>query len=80
MIEAATIGLQHKIPENHRLLNRQGCDFVAQCLTVNPDERPSAKALLSHSWIPKNVENSRSQMKQFIADTHSWIWKRTTSS
>ena len=26
-------------------------DFVKQCLTVNPEERPSAEQLLAHPWL-----------------------------
>lgn len=32
-------------------------DFIESCLIVNPHNRPTAKKLLSHSWITTNSEN-----------------------
>lgn len=30
-------------------------DFLAKCLTINPDERPSASALLKHPFVVQNA-------------------------
>ena len=43
-------------------------DFVTQCLTVNPDERPSAENLLSHEFL-KGSSHSRPAYSALVA-TH----------
>jgi calcium/calmodulin-dependent protein kinase I len=31
----------------------ESLDFITRCLTLHPSDRPSAEALLGHSWISK---------------------------
>jgi len=61
------------IPQNHRHLNKQGIDFLTQCLTQNAHERPSAKDLLNHPWIMKNAhtEGSQAALRQLCLDAFS---------
>ncbi|GAA6006096.1 hypothetical protein JCM10207_000521 [Rhodosporidiobolus poonsookiae] len=45
------IAVQHPpLPEPHQL-SELGIDFIRQCLTIDPDKRPSAEELMLHPWI-----------------------------
>ncbi|GAA5872874.1 hypothetical protein JCM3774_006352 [Rhodotorula dairenensis] len=45
------IAVEHPpLPEPYQL-SELGIDFIRQCLTVDPDERPTAEDLMSHPWI-----------------------------
>ena len=44
-------------------------DFLAQCLTKDPTERPCAQKLLQHPWIagaPTSVQSLRPLLQQFV--------------
>lgn len=45
------IAVEHPpLPEPYQL-SELGIDFIRQCLTVDPEERPTAEDLMSHPWI-----------------------------
>ncbi|GAA6053671.1 hypothetical protein JCM3770_001689 [Rhodotorula araucariae] len=45
------IAVQHPpLPEPHQL-SELGIDFIRQCLTIDPEKRPTAEELMSHAWI-----------------------------
>ncbi|KAI5475809.1 mitogen-activated protein kinase kinase kinase [Pseudohyphozyma bogoriensis] len=45
------IAVQHPpLPEPGEL-SEEGIDFIRQCLTIDPDQRPTAAELMSHPWI-----------------------------
>ena len=46
-------------------------DFVDRCLTVNPDERPSASELLQHELL-KDVQRNHTDVAQLVAKTESF--------
>ena len=43
-------------------------DFVAACLTVDPEQRPSAEDLLKHPWL-SNASNCKGEYAQMV-DTY----------
>ncbi|KAM0746893.1 hypothetical protein T439DRAFT_383547 [Meredithblackwellia eburnea MCA 4105] len=45
------IAVQHPPLPDPGQLSELGIDFIRQCLTIDPDKRPSATELLSHPWI-----------------------------
>ncbi|BGP37387.1 Suppressor of Sensor Kinase (SLN1) [Rhodotorula kratochvilovae] len=45
------IAVQHPpLPEPHQL-SELGIDFIRQCLTIDPEKRPTAEELMCHPWI-----------------------------
>lgn len=48
-----------KFPPNR---SSQWCDFVKSTLVKNPDIRPSATALLKHSWWVEQLQSERDSL------------------
>jgi serine/threonine protein kinase len=44
------------------------CDFLQRCFAKNPDDRPTATALLTHSWI---CNQDQHEEKSSLTDTRS---------
>eukprot|EP00484_Ammonia_sp_Unknown_P025527 CAMPEP_0197027702 /NCGR_PEP_ID=MMETSP1384-20130603/7567_1 /TAXON_ID=29189 /ORGANISM="Ammonia sp." /LENGTH=652 /DNA_ID=CAMNT_0042456587 /DNA_START=29 /DNA_END=1987 /DNA_ORIENTATION=+ len=42
------------------------CDFINQCLTVNAEQRPSAKQLIEHNWFQQYIH--------FVPMEEKWPW------
>jgi serine/threonine protein kinase len=47
--------------------DRDVADFLDQCLTVNPDQRPSATELLSHRLFQNNDVHEKSVVASLVA-------------
>lgn len=43
-------------------LSKEGIDFIAKCLTIDPNERPTAEELRSHPWILSFIEDNAREM------------------
>ena len=41
-------------------------DFIAKCLVKNPEERPSASALLQHKFVPSSKNISVAVLKELV--------------
>ena len=51
------IATQHPpLPEPGQL-SHLGIDFIEQCLTLNPAERPTAEDLLNHPWLTPMIQH-----------------------
>ena len=51
------IAVQHPPLPDSSQLSELGIDFIKQCLTIDPDERPTAVQLMSHPWIEQFKED-----------------------
>ena len=51
------IAVQHPPLPDPSQLSELGIDFIKQCLTIDPDERPTAVQLMSHPWIEQFKED-----------------------
>lgn len=50
------IATQHPpLPEPNQM-SELGIDFIAQCLTLDPAERPTAAELFHHPWLSQSLE------------------------
>ncbi|XLR47684.1 hypothetical protein S83_032344, partial [Arachis hypogaea] len=47
-------------------LSRDANDFILQCLKVNPDDRPTATQLLTHSFVQRPLSQSSGSASPFI--------------
>ncbi|RYQ84345.1 hypothetical protein Ahy_B10g103554 isoform D [Arachis hypogaea] len=47
-------------------LSRDANDFILQCLKVNPDDRPTATQLLTHSFVQRSLSQSSGSASPFI--------------
>lgn len=52
------IATQHPPLPDPSQMSDLGIDFIAQCLSLEPDERPTATELLNHPWLAPMVEFS----------------------
>lgn len=50
------IAVQHPPLPDPSQLSELGIDFIRQCLTIDPDKRPTALELMSHPWIEQFKE------------------------
>lgn len=50
------IAVQHPPLPDPSQLSELGIDFIRQCLTIDPDKRPTAVELMSHPWIEQFQE------------------------
>jgi mitogen-activated protein kinase kinase kinase len=50
------IAVQHPPLPDPSQLSELGIDFIRQCLTIDPDTRPTAVELMSHPWIEQFKE------------------------
>eukprot|EP00976_Prorocentrum_cordatum_P089205 1187636-Prorocentrum_minimum.AAC.1 len=41
-------------------------DFVSMCMEKDPDDRPSAEALLASRWIQRHKSSANSELKAFV--------------
>jgi p21-activated kinase 1 len=64
MFTAATVGYAQPFYQPNKWSDIMK-DFIGQCLTVNPAQRPSAEQLLSHPFLEK--ANSKKGMKDILA-------------
>lgn len=51
------IAVQHPPLPDPSQLSELGIDFIRQCLTIDPDKRPTAVELMSHPWIEQFKED-----------------------
>lgn len=59
MVLAASTGLASEIPKDHPRLCRVGRSFIRNCLSVDPEKRPTAKQLLKDKWIKINARKDK---------------------
>ncbi|SGY70189.1 BQ5605_C004g03118 [Microbotryum silenes-dioicae] len=50
------IAVQHPPLPDPSQLSELGIDFIRQCLTIDPDDRPSAAEMIHHPWITMALE------------------------
>eukprot|EP01130_Rhizamoeba_saxonica_P015733 TRINITY_DN710_c0_g1_i2.p1 TRINITY_DN710_c0_g1~~TRINITY_DN710_c0_g1_i2.p1 ORF type:complete len:417 (+),score=88.19 TRINITY_DN710_c0_g1_i2:938-2188(+) len=50
MFSAATIGLEHTIPDS---ASPEAADFLRKCLVIEPEDRETADELLKHPWVDR---------------------------
>ncbi|WOL03813.1 mitogen-activated protein kinase kinase kinase 1-like [Canna indica] len=55
-------GEQPPIPTS---LSKDACDFISQCVKVNPDDRPTASQLLEHPFVKRSRTSSGSNSSSF---------------
>ncbi|BGO88913.1 hypothetical protein NBRC10512_003431 [Rhodotorula toruloides] len=66
------IAVQHPpLPEPHQL-SELGIDFIRQCLTIDPDKRPSAEELMVHPWIQEATEQIQAAYEEESGPTSSF--------
>lgn len=73
------IATQHPPLPDPNQMSELGIDFIEQCVTLDPTERPSAVELIQHPWLAPMVEAMVShQSNQMIKLTTSHlIFKET---
>lgn len=45
------VATQHPPLPDNKQLSEKGIDFLKQCLTISPEQRPSALELMEHPWM-----------------------------
>lgn len=62
------IATQHPpLPEPNQM-SELGIDFIAQCLTLDPAERPTASELFHHPWLSQSLDQL---VRDHPAELHS---------
>lgn len=50
------IATQHPPLPDPSQMSELGIDFIEQCVTLDPTERPSAAELIQHPWLAEMVD------------------------
>ena len=63
------VATQHPpLPENGEL-SELGITFIEHCLTIDPDERPTASELLDSPWLQSLIEQLQVRTNSVIHHT-----------
>lgn len=73
------IATQHPPLPDPNQMSELGIDFIEQCVTLDPTERPSAVELIQHPWLAPMVEAmvSFQSIQMFQLTTSHLIFKET---
>mmetsp|Transcript_12784 Transcript_12784/g.26973 ORF Transcript_12784/g.26973 Transcript_12784/m.26973 type:complete len:428 (-) Transcript_12784:57-1340(-) len=58
------------VPEPSAEISEEFVDFISMCMEKDPDDRPSAEALLASKWIQKHKAAANSELKAFVRRMH----------
>ena len=61
------VATQHPPLPEHGQLSEKGIDFIKQCLTIDPMQRPTALELMEHPWMLDFQDFLRTFEKQELA-------------